>query len=87
MMIVLMAAAICGGAISFVIVFPYGGMIAGLSMPLGGSLLALLVACLLYSRSSRSGKARWGRGLGTTKPQFARAVGKSSTSTPHPEDI
>jgi hypothetical protein len=52
MVIVYPVAALIGALISCVLFWPHGAAIALLSMPFGGSLLALLAALLLYMRSA-----------------------------------
>ena len=55
MVIVYPVAALIGGLIGCAVLWPYGAAIALLSMPLVGSLFALVVAVFVYVRSSREG--------------------------------
>jgi hypothetical protein len=52
MVIVYAFAALIGGFISCALLWPYGAAIALLSMPFGGSLLALFAAIMVYMRAS-----------------------------------
>jgi energy-converting hydrogenase Eha subunit B len=44
--------ALIGGLISCLLLWPYGALIALLSMPVGGSLFALTAAVVIYIRAS-----------------------------------
>ena len=52
MLIVYMIAALFGGLVSCVLLWPYGAAIALVSMPFGGSLFVLLTALLVYMRAT-----------------------------------
>ncbi|WP_404289307.1 hypothetical protein ACD578_24520 [Microvirga sp. RSM25] len=52
MVITYLAAALIGAGFSCVLLWPYGAAIAFLSMPFGGSLLAVIAAVLVYMRAS-----------------------------------
>ncbi len=52
MLILYALTALMGGLMSCVLLWPYGAGIALLSMPIGGSLLTLLAAILVYMRTS-----------------------------------
>jgi hypothetical protein len=52
MVIVYIVAALVGGIVSCILLWPYGAAMALLSMPFGGSLFALLAGILVYMRAS-----------------------------------
>jgi hypothetical protein len=52
MVIIYMVVAAIGAGLSCVLLWPYGAAIALLSMPFGGSLLAVIAAVLVYMRAS-----------------------------------
>ncbi|MBD2747280.1 hypothetical protein IC232_11300 [Microvirga sp. BT688] len=56
MVIVYPVAALIGGLIGCALLWPYGAVIAVISMPFIGSLFALFVAVLIYVRSSGEGQ-------------------------------
>lgn len=57
MIIIYLVAALVGGSVSCVLLWPYGATIALVSMPLCGSLFAILAASLSYMRVSGKAKA------------------------------
>ena len=57
MVIVYSMAALIGGLTGCALLWPFGAAIAIISMPIVGSLFALLVAVLVYVRSSDEGHA------------------------------
>ncbi|WP_404291592.1 hypothetical protein ACD578_05505 [Microvirga sp. RSM25] len=52
MVILYMAVAFIGAGLSCVLLWPYGAAIALVSMPFGGSLVAVMAAVLVYMRTS-----------------------------------
>ncbi|MBX9930028.1 MAG: hypothetical protein K2Y56_00550 [Methylobacterium sp.] len=58
-MFLLMFAAIGGGLATASILSPFGGVVAALSAPLGGSLCAVLAAIHLTRRSTHESDANW----------------------------
>ena len=56
MIIIYLVAALVGGSVSRVLLWPYGATIALVSMPLCGSLFAILAASLVYMRTSGRAK-------------------------------
>jgi hypothetical protein len=69
MLIVYMVAALVGGFVSCVLLWPYGAAIALLSMPFGGSLFALLAAILVYMRTSDEAASSADRAVYMDQPQ------------------
>jgi Zn-dependent protease with chaperone function len=69
MLIVYMVAALVGGLVSCVLLWPYGAAIALLSMPFGGSLFALLAAILVYLRTSDESALSADRAVYVDQPQ------------------
>ena len=53
-MVVLMTAALVGGFISFVMLWPYGALAAFLGAQLGGTFLALMAGLLLAWRRAKA---------------------------------
>jgi hypothetical protein len=57
MIVVYMIAALAGGIVSCLLLWPYGATVALVSIPFGGSLAALLAAGLAYMGASDRAKA------------------------------
>jgi heme A synthase len=68
MVIVYGLAALLGGLVSCVLLWPYGVAIALLSMPFGGSLFVLITAILVYLRASNEASSRDDRAVYVDQP-------------------
>jgi len=56
MIVVYMIAALAGGIVSCLLLWPYGAGVALVGVPFGGSLAALLAAGLAYMRTSNNAR-------------------------------
>ncbi|MBM6580150.1 hypothetical protein ILT44_08155 [Microvirga sp. BT689] len=74
MVILYMMAALMGGLISCVLLWPHGAAIALLSMPFGGSLLVMLAAILVYMRASRETVSGKDHAISMDLPQNLRTT-------------
>jgi uncharacterized membrane protein len=86
MPIVLMMAALAGGVMTCILLWPYGAVIALVGMPFGGSLSALFAAILLYMRTSAADEAhsdKDDRTVDPDQPQTSRAAERSQESHRH----
>jgi membrane protein implicated in regulation of membrane protease activity len=73
MVIVYGIAALLGGLLSCMLLWPFGAAIAILSIPFSGSLVALVAAVLLYKRASHETTRRDDRAVYGDQPQTLQA--------------
>jgi uncharacterized membrane protein len=84
MPIVLMMAALAGGVMTCILLWPYGAIMALVGMPFGGSLVALFAAVLLYMRTSAADEphsSKDDRAADPDQPQASRAPERSRQLT------
>jgi hypothetical protein len=74
MVLVYPLVALVGGLISCVLLWPYGAAIALLSIPFGGSLLALLTAILVYMRVSSEAESNDNHAVSTDELQKLQTI-------------
>ena len=75
MAIIYVVSALLGGLVSCALLWPYGAAIALLSMPFGGSLIALLAVVLVYMRASHESRLSADHAAYPSQPQKVQTTG------------